>query len=194
MAAIVAVDGKKHTDWSSHTTQALYSSNSCLLAQFKSMLAKRNKSGRHVRRSKLGQACVACNNVQRVSPCRLCLTQALAMCGITPTSTAFMHAQVYRKFMCTRIPDKGVACPHALAAQAMRHLVLEANVTQALFNACVEQKNLLLFEVFVKLYLEHVVLIEDVTDSGCKVPHKNESLAQALVEYALVALYLLYHT
>lgn len=194
MAAIAAVEGKKHTDWSWQTTQALYCSNSCLLAQFKTMLAKRNKNGRHVRRSKLGQACVACDNVQRASPCRLCLTQALAMCGITPTSTAFMHAQVYRKFMCTRIPDKGVACPHALAAQAMRHLVLEANVTQALFNACVEQKNLLLFEVFVKLYLEHVVLIEDVTDSGCKVPHKNESLAQALVEYALVALYLLYHT
>lgn len=194
MAATAAVEGKKLTDWSSQTTQALFSSNSCLLAQFKTMLAKRNKSGRHVRRSKLGQACVACDNGQRVSPCRRCLTQALATYGITPTSTAFMHAQVYRKFMCTRIPDKGVACPHALAAQAMRHLVLEANVTQALFNACVEQKNLLLFEVFVKLYLEHVVLIEDVADSGCKVPHKNESLGQALVEYALVALYLLYHT
>jgi len=194
MAAIAAVAGKKHTDWSSQTTQPLYSSNSCLLAQFKTMLAKRNKSGRHVRRGNLGQACVACDDVQRVSPCRLCLAQALAACGITPTSTAFMHAQVYRKFMCTRIPDKGVACPHALAAQAMRHLVLEANVTQALFNACVEQKYLLLFEVFVKLYLEHVVLIEDVIDSGCKVPHKNESLAQALVEYALAALHLLYNT
>jgi len=53
MAAIAAVAGKKHTDWSSQTTQPLYSSNSCLLAQFKTMLAKRNKSGRHVRRGNL---------------------------------------------------------------------------------------------------------------------------------------------
>lgn len=193
MAPIAVFQGKTQADWSPQTTLSLYSSNSCLLAQFKTLLVKRNKSGRHVRRSKLGKACVACKDEQRVLPCRLCLTQALATCDIIPSSTAFMHAQVYRKFMCTRIPHKGVACPHALATQAMRHLVVEANVTQALFNACVEQKNLALFEVFVKLYLEHVVLIEDVTDSGYNVPHKDESLAQALVEYALVALYLLYN-
>ena len=194
MAGTAAVECRKQADWSSHMTQAAYSSNSCLLAQFKTMLTKRNKGGRNFRRSKLGPACLACENGQRVLSCRSCLKQALATCGITPTSTAFMHAQVYRKFMCTRIPDQGVACPHALATQAMRHLVVEANVAQALFNACAEQKNLALFEVFVKLYLEHVVLIEDVTDSGYRIPHKNESLEQALVEYALVALYLLYHT
>lgn len=191
MTALTEMQFKQEANLSSQIAHPVQNSYSSLLAQFKALMSKRNRNGRVPKRGRLG-VCVVCRTKQRVPSCTLCLQHALAACAITPGNTSFMHAQVYHKMMCTRIPATGVNCPHELSPLAMRHLVVEANVAQALLNACVEQKNVVLFEVFVKLYLEHVVLIEDVTDSGYTIPYKNATLTQDLVEYALAALYLLY--
>lgn len=172
-----------------------WDANASLLIQLKALSSKRLRCSRAGRRSKqIAQACPECEGREGASSCRACLRLALASCDVSPESSAFMHAHVFRVMRSAVIPRGGVVCVHQLAPQALRHVRAEPNVVQALYNACREQQSMPVFEAFVRLFIESTVLLQDLRDSGYEFPPGRHESAYDVMQHVLAAFHLLFRS